>query len=210
MNQDKPVVMLVHGLWMCPNAMRYWGWHLRRHGYRVLYFNYASRRRELDDSVERLARRLENLPTTTLHLVGHSMGGLVILRLLEKYPDLPPGRVVTAGSPLKGSKVATELGLRPFWRWALGCARIPLATPPVQPTTREHGVIIGNSGWGLGHWLSPLPEPHDGVVSMAEALWPAATDTLTLAVGHSPMLVSRAVIDAVAGFLAEGRFGGGG
>ena len=58
------------------------------------------------DITERLQAYVRELAPGTLHLVAHSLGGLVVHRFLERYPDQPPGRVVLLGTPLVASRAA--------------------------------------------------------------------------------------------------------
>ena len=44
-----------------------------------------------------------------VHLLGHSLGGIVILRCLERHPQQPPGRVVIMGTPSMASQAAVAL-----------------------------------------------------------------------------------------------------
>ena len=93
------VVVYVHGLWLN-------GWEgawLRRRLSRQLKcatrrFAYPSVTADLNANARALGRFLAATPADTLHLVGHSLGGLVILELFRNGSPLPPGRVVLLGS----------------------------------------------------------------------------------------------------------------
>ncbi len=91
----------------------------------------------------------------TLHLVGHSLGGLVILKLFERGggADLPPGRIVLLGPPLRGSRAARNLARLPFGKTILGRGiqeeALAAARPPLEPAARTGG-HCGRPGIGRG------------------------------------------------------------
>src|SRR5271169_6131112 len=111
-SRTKPVstvVVYVHGLWLSGNEA---GILLRRLArqlnVKTRAFSYASMTSSISDSARALATFLREQRADTLHLVGHSLGGLVILKLFEngEGAQLPPGRIVLLGSPLNGSSTA--------------------------------------------------------------------------------------------------------
>ena len=64
-------------------------------------------------SAARLPEFLTRIPGATVHLVGYSLGGLVIRALFQFHPGQRPGRVVLLGSPQTGSRAAEQF--RRFW-----------------------------------------------------------------------------------------------
>ncbi|MBT8069830.1 MAG: alpha/beta hydrolase, partial [Gammaproteobacteria bacterium] len=77
-------IMLVHGLWNRGWSMAAMAKRLRARGHDVLVFSYPTRNKTLDGHADELHEFiLENRRDLSgqrpLHLVGHSMGGLVIL-----------------------------------------------------------------------------------------------------------------------------------
>ena len=102
-------VVLVHGIWMSSLELVLLARRLRRCGYRTLRFHYRSLRRTVRQNAAHLARRVQQLPAGQIHLVGHSLGGLVVLQALQDHPDLVTGGVVLLGSPVGGSAVARRI-----------------------------------------------------------------------------------------------------
>jgi pimeloyl-ACP methyl ester carboxylesterase len=203
------VVILVHGLWVHGIAMELMRRRVARCGFRALAYSYPSMRLTLAENAERFARFCRNVAAPRLHLIGHSLGGLVILRMLERTPGLPPGRVVLAGAPVAGSFAARRLARLPGGRAALGRSAPEWhgSAHPVSDTGRDIGVIAGSLPLGMGRVVAPdLPAPSDGVVSVAETRLPAMRDHIVLNVSHSGMLISRAVARQICAFLREGAF----
>jgi len=87
-------IVLVHGLWNRGWMMAMLARRLRARGHKVRVFSYPTRADNLDGHADELHSFLLKNETEELHLVGHSMGGLVILNMLSRYDGLPPGRVV--------------------------------------------------------------------------------------------------------------------
>jgi len=202
-------VVLVHGLWVHGIAMELMRRRVARCGYRALAYSYPSMRLTLAENAERLQRYCRDIAAPRLHFVGHSLGGLIILRMLERAPGLPPGRAVLLGSPVAGSLAARRLARLPGGRSALGrtAPEWHEAATLRASTGREIGVIAGRMGVGIGRIVAPdLPAPSDGVVSVAETRLQAARDHIVLDVNHFGMLLARSVARQVCTFLREGAF----
>jgi pimeloyl-ACP methyl ester carboxylesterase len=211
------VVVYVHGLWLggAESVL------LRRRLSRALgaesrVFSYPSVSASVTENAAALGRYLRSIPADTLHLVAHSMGGLVILKLFEAgfaladvAQSLPPGRVVLTGSPVRGSRSAERLARLPFGRALLGRSASEVLLVPCERRWqggRDLGVIAGELGLGLGRLLGKMEGPSDGTVWVEETDLPGATDQLRLRVSHSGMVFSARVARQVAAFLRDGRF----
>ena len=81
----------------------------REYGMRVSLFNYPSVRGTLDQNATSLAAFIKDQNVGTAHIVGHSLGGVLALRMHANHPTFLPGRVVCLGSPLTGSRAANYL-----------------------------------------------------------------------------------------------------
>ncbi|MCP4700205.1 MAG: alpha/beta hydrolase [Gammaproteobacteria bacterium] len=207
---DKPVVVLVHGLWTNGMDMTLLRRRLQRYGFACRQFRYHSVRTECEKNVLRLHHFLQAIPAPAIHLVGHSMGGLVIRCLFHKYPQQRPGRIVTLGTPHQGSHVARFLNARPWLRWMLGHAVETglLGDAPAWRGKTELGSIGGNTSIGMGRLIPGLPKPNDGTVALAETLLPGMTGHITLSLAHFAMLLSGEAAKQVNNFLKKGSFSG--
>jgi pimeloyl-ACP methyl ester carboxylesterase len=203
-------VVFVHGLWFNGREAVLLRRRLaRRLGARDSVFSYRSVSATMSHNAAALREHLALLRVDTLHLVGHSLGGLVILKLFEAPPAIAPGRIVLLGSPLNGSRAAEGLARFSLGRRMLGvgiAGEVLRRRPRHWAGGRDLGIIAGDASFGLGRLVGRLEEPNDGAVSVAETRLPGAADHLVLRVSHSGMLFSAGVAEETAAFLRDGRF----
>ena len=200
-------IVLVHGLWNRGWSMTAMAKRLRSRGHQVIVFSYPTRGDDMDGHADDLYSLLTKTKADALHLVGHSMGGLVILNMLNRYDDLPPGRVVLMGSPVKGSGAVKRLEKLPGQKFLFGKVRDNLLQGIEHtPQGRETGVICGTRALGFGQISGRPDEPNDGSVTVSETQLDGLTDCIELPVAHSEMLVSIEVVEQVEQFLLHGMF----
>jgi hypothetical protein len=213
-------LLYVHGLWLNGwESVLLRGRLARELGCETDAFSYSSVGAGIAANARALGEFLDGMPADTLHLVAHSLGGLVLLELFEsvlsadgRLPSgklLPPGRIVFLGSPVQGSLAAQHLARLPFGKSIMGLtANEVLVAPRVRRWngTRDLGVIAGSLPLGLGRLVGPLEAPNDGTVLVEETRLPGATQHLTLNTSHSALVYSAAVARQAAAFLRQGRF----
>lgn len=165
-------------------------------------------RRSVADNAAALSRFIAGLEATRIHIVAHSLGGLISLHYAQTQPDARLRTMVLLGSPVAGSSVARRLNQTRLGRAFLGQARAALmaGVRPHLPKSLPIGVIAGTLGIGLGRWILPLRGDHDGTVLVEETRLPEATDSVTLPVSHTGLMFSARVAHAVTEFLRTGRF----
>ena len=205
---DGARVVVVHGLWMNGLVMLPLARRLQRCGFAVTRHGYQSVRRGLRENAQRLSAVCEK-SGAPLHLVGHSLGGLLIMTMLHNHPQVKVHRVVLLGSPYASSVAAQGMARFSTGRGMLGrTLREWLRQPrPSIPDGVELGVIAGDVAIGLGRLVAPLRKPNDGVVILDETHVPGAADSIVLHTSHTAMLVLPVVAHAVCAFLKNGRFG---
>ncbi len=204
----RETVVLVHGIWMRGGSLFLLQSRLRECGFDCRAFTYRSVRRSAANNADRLQAFLAGIDADIVHLVGHSLGGIVILHLFERHPRQPPGRVVFLGSPVRGSAVARRGAQHAVSRLVLGeSLRGALCggTPPWR-ATRPLGIVAGTRSIGIGRVLGGLRGPNDGTVAVCETRVAEAADSVELPVSHSGMVASRRVAAQVCAFLKSGRF----
>ncbi len=200
-------VVLVHGLWVRALVMARLANRLRTAGFDTHLFNYKTRSGALPAQAEQLHRFISKRSLTTLHLLAHSLGGLVAMEMLARYRDLPPGRVVLLGSPVNGSELVRRLTRGATGKLFFGNSGEALAGGcNHQSGGRQTGLIAGNRPYGLGRLVRIFDLPNDGTVAVAETRLNGPASHIELPVTHTGMLFSAAVAEQVICFLKSGAF----
>ena len=203
-------IVYVHGLWLKGHEAAWLRRRLARDlGAETHAFSYSSVSAGAAANALKLAEFLAQIPADTLHLVGHSLGGLVILKLFEIAPPTAMGRIVLLGSPVCGSRVAQRLADLPYGRKILGLTvddELLTPRPRRWQAACDLGVIAGDVGLGLGRLVGRFAEPNDGTVAVSETYLEGAADHWVGRASHSGMLFSAAVAKQTAAFLRGGRF----
>jgi pimeloyl-ACP methyl ester carboxylesterase len=181
---------------------------LEARGFRTHLVSYDSLKHSPEENARTLYDEICALGASRINLVGHSLGGIVILHLLHQHPELPIDKVVLIGSPVRGSSVARQMSERPLLRPLLGRSveKGLLGGAPEFAAGFPLGIITGRGKLGITALLYPTGDDSDGVVRESETLIDNATDRITLPLSHSTLIFSRRCTDYVARFLTEGRF----
>ena len=192
-------VALVHGYLANRFVLEILAARLRRRGFQPRPWGYWNMRCSLLVHAERFARRLMELDADgavdRLHVVTHSMGGLIARAALDRYRPAKLGRVVMLAPPNKGSFVATRVA------GSVGRVLKPVAELSTGPES------LANS----------LPMPRDVEIGVIAAEWDALVSDdstrpdvphchVTLPTFHSGLLFRRDAAEHVAAFLTTGRF----
>ena len=214
----KGTALYVHGLWMTGAESLVLRRRLAARGWALRVFRYSSLREPMDAVVRRCARQAQELARRTskpVHLLGHSLGGIVIYRMFEtgllKADEFCGDfcRVVFAGTPARGSAAARVLGQHPLLRKMLGHTGerdLLQGLPMAWPFPPQLGIIAGSGGKGLGMLVTRLPSPHDGTVSVAETELDGATDRCVLPLSHALMCMAPGMAEQTVRFFEQGRF----
>jgi triacylglycerol lipase len=169
-------VILLHGLGMRQFIMGRMARRLRRNGWHVVNFGYASMHMPMDEVarlVSQVAHGLTLRGARTVSLVGHSLGGIVAAAAAARADEdgWRPGHLVLLGSPIQGSSAAEAWDKRGFFgiagtggqavlRKNLGIFKLP--DVPVL-------VIAGGTGFRVG--VTPwLKGDNDGTVTVQETI----------------------------------------
>jgi len=207
-------VICLHGIWAHGVTMYLIKRRLEKeYGMNVLMFNYPSVRGTLDENADLLSRFIAREGLDATHIIGHSLGGVIALRMLANDPDAVPGRIVCVGSPLTGSRAAAFLSTQDWAEPMLGRS---LTAGVVHAAAnewashvceqREVGIIAGTSPYGFGRLVTTFDGENDGSVAVSETRLEGARDHICMDVSHKSMLVSSSVVDQAAAFLKRGEF----
>ena len=213
MSVAKTVVCL-HGVWMPGAVMTLVKRRLESEfDYDAHLFSYPSISGTLDENAQSLADFVAEKQFDRVHLVGHSLGGVVSLRMLALQPDAPVDRVVCLGSPLCGSRAASHVNQTDWGNTILGKSLTEgvvdgAANQWARDVTasREVGVIAGTVPVGVGQLLTSFEGDNDGTVAVSETQLPGIKDHICMAVNHKGLVISSDVIDQTAAFLKRGEF----
>lgn len=193
------VVVLIHGL----GANRWFLWSLDRHlvraGFRTINWSYPSVRREIEThgrSLRQLLRHLEEDPgCQRIHLVTHSMGGIIARWALAEWIPGKLGRIAMLGPPNQGSHVATRVARLLGW----------FCKPLSQLSDRADSFVnLLPAPQGLE--IGVIAALHDRVVRVRSTFLPVQADHLEVPCGHNMILFRRDVALHVEWFLKSGAF----
>lgn len=199
-------VVLVHGVGLRGAEILPLRCRLQKYGYQTRQFSYSAWGVSLDKNAAYLHKFLEGEKAETIHLVGHSLGGLLIYQLFRDYPQQHPGRVVTLGTPHQGSKIAYRLSRQSWGNFILGRSIMTgLFAPIPPPPNRDVGIIAGSLDIGTG-WLLRVPAPNDSLIAVEETRCAGVYKHIILPVSHTGLLVAPRVAKQVSNFLKTGHF----
>lgn len=207
-------IVIVPGIYTPQIALLPLAHRFKQQGYQTIIASHRFLMRTPEHNAESLYQQIQRLNHPAVHLVGHSLGGLVILHMLNFARELPVKRVVLLGTPVLGSAIARKIHARPWARWLLGKSVVngllhgvpDLQLGDVQPK-REIGVLYGTVQAGLSSILfRTQQELGDGVVLSSETKLTAATDRASIPHSHAIMLFSKVAADSSLQFIRTGQF----
>jgi pimeloyl-ACP methyl ester carboxylesterase len=206
MPTQAPRVLLLHGLMMRSPALLPLSRRLRKAGFATETFSYSTLWRSPGEAMERLAMRLYAMAPEPVHLVAHSLGGLVALETLSRYQKLPPGRVVCMGSPIAGSTAARGLAGKGLGLVSGRAGALLRGGLVALPPGRQVGMLAGTKSMGMGKWFSRFDGQNDGTVMVWETRLAGLSDHAVIESSHSGLVFSEQAARLAAGFLETGRF----
>ncbi len=214
----REIVVLVPGILELWIALGLLGRRLAGQGFDPTIHRYPSTRRWIEEHADALHAALDRRTdgfSRPFHLVGHSMGGLVIRACLARHgrgaASLPGlGRVAFLGTPHHGARLASVWGDRWIYRAVFGTkagqqlrpeASFFATTPaPAVPFGTIAGARGGSGGTGDG--------ASDRLVEVASTRLAGEADWMLVRADHHGMVYRRDVAEAVGRFLRTGRFRG--
>ena len=195
----RDIVILVHGLLANTAIMRSLARWLEPAFHRVCNWGYDSMWSPIERHAERLAELLRGLdregPHDRIHLVTHSMGGIIARVALGEYLPERFGRFVMIAPPNRGSHVARRLApflgrICPPLVQLADCEKSFVCNLP-QPTVRELGIIAAKTDYLVPEECTRLG---------------CECDYIVLPGLHSSLLWRQETADQVRHFLENGSF----
>ncbi len=212
---DAAGVVLLHGIARTFRSMRKLERALRLAGFATLNLDYESRKKPLDalaadihPAITDFSERIDG----PLHMVAHSMGGLLARVYVASHRPHRLGRVVMLGTPNRGSEVADLLKNLSIYRAFYGPAGLQLSTgqdgtlTALPPPDYTVGIIAGTRALDPLASMLILPRPNDGRVSVQSSRLDGMADHVTVKASHTGLVRHPAAIDQTIAFLQDGRF----
>lgn len=200
-------VVLVHGLGRSRLSLLPLARRLRDVGFATINVPYTPTFHRFETLVALFHDYLvKELRTERYHLVGHSLGNMLIrARFAQGYPA-ELGYIVMLAPPNHPPRLARKLrSFPPFRLWA-GDSGQQLASQAFYdalPTpTVPFGVIAGSKGQPF-----TFSEPNDGIVTVESTRLAGMKEHLVVPHTHTFMMNSPAVAEATIHFLQHGNFG---
>ena len=201
-------VAMVHGLARTSVSMRILALRLQRAGFPTADTRYHSTRLTLREATKIVTGQVEKIARNSggpVHLVGHSLGGVISLRIKKNRPDLVH-RVVQLGSPNRGSALAEALKDNGLASSFFGPVLAELAED-LSDDWRRDPDVVAFAGTEIPPQLSRvygILGPNDGMVSVRSAWGREAGVRLTASTFHGGMPLSASVARATIAFLKHG------
>ncbi|NBB80010.1 MAG: alpha/beta fold hydrolase [Verrucomicrobia bacterium] len=205
-------IVLLHGLSRTPRSMGALQRALQNERYTVHNLGYDSRHHPIPVLAEHVAREIgsRTAGATTVHMVTHSMGGILVRQMEATQPLATLGRVVMLSPPNHGSEVVDRIGHTWIFDQVNGPAGKQLGTAPesfvnqLGPVQFECGVITGDRSI---NWINScmIPGPNDGKVSVERARVDGMSAFKVIHATHSFIMSNRKVIADVVSFLKTGE-----
>lgn len=209
-SKKKEAVVFIHGIWVNGLEMALLRQRVAAAGYECHQFRYKSLSKTPKENAARLNQYLSTLENDVIHLVAHSLGGIVVMHLFHDFPQQNQGRVVLLASPIHGSQVAEHIFKAGILRSFLGRSvnQGLLGNVPQWNSGHDIGMIAGTKGIGLGILFAPraLEKPNDGTVSLSATKSNAIKEHYAVPYSHQGMLFALPVANLVCHFLQNGTF----
>ena len=195
---DIPII-LIHGFFHNRSGFFAMRQRLHRRGFLKLYtFDYPTLTRSIETLAERLAERVEEVLLYTrrerVHLVGHSLGGLIARYYIQKLGgEYRVSKCVTMGTPHTGTMAAwlsaapTAIQMRPGSKFLE-----TLNALPVPPNVRWYSFYSRRDVMVFPHTNAMLSEKKFNAINFN-------MDNQ----GHLSFLLSPSVIDTVVEYLRD-------
>lgn len=205
MKKDDTVVLL-HGQGRTRLSMVILSKRFRSAGYQTLNFPYNQPIHSLDEISGQLIEFIrKKVKTTNYHLIGHSLGNIIIRNAFRKeYPD-GLGKIVMLAPPNQPAHLAKRLKKNPVYRKFTGDSGQKLSEEEfyrdLPVPTVPFGVIAGDKGQSL-----TFSEPNDAVVTVESTKLEGMADWLLLHHGHTFIMNCKDTFEYCQRFIERGRF----
>lgn len=216
-SKSEEVVVMLHGLWRSVRAMQPLANHLNKSGYTTINMPYPSFRYDLEDLAHNILHRIRLWldKGKKIHFVTHSLGGVVLRKVIEMLEpqDLSKvGRVVMLAPPHQGSEIIDWLGESPLklFKGVLGPASNFLSTKYMSAEKAEFcsdidALIIMGDKSSLPFFRTLLEDSNDGIVSVEKGRLLGTNYFKIIEADHTFISSNSKVMDTVSRFIRIGK-----
>ena len=199
-------IVLLHGQGRTRLSMVVLGKRFRSAGYQTLNFPYNQTIRSLDEISGQLVEFIgQKVKTSDYHLIGHSLGNVIIRNAFRKDYPAGLGKIVMLAPPNQPAHLAKRLKKNLIYRLFTGDSGQKLSEEKFYrdlPIPRvPFGVIAGDKGQSL-----TFSEPNDGVVTVGSTKLEGMADWILLHHGHTFIMNCKDTFEHCVRFVESGRF----
>lgn len=202
----KEKVFLLHGMGRSTMSMLLMKSHLNQSGFEAESFPYSAAKNNLDQITDDFLKHIkENTEGKTYHLIGHSLGNIIIRNGFKKTYPPGLGRIVMLAPPNHPQDAAKAIAPNPIYKMITGDSGQKLGDEdfyrdlPVPSV--EFGVIAGDKGPEF-----VFGEPNDFVVTVESTKLNGMKEHLVLPRAHALIMNSADVKSACVNFIKNGSF----
>jgi triacylglycerol esterase/lipase EstA (alpha/beta hydrolase family) len=203
----KETVVLVHGQGRTRASLVILQHRLKRAGYRTATLGYSGAFEDLEEITNKLHRVIEkDVQTQRYHLVGHSLGNVIIRSGFRRRYRAGLGRIVMLAPPNSPAALAKRWHKRLWYRVIFGDPGQKLADDKYYAAlpvpTVEFGVIAGSKS----HTDLHSDAQSDGVVLLENTKLPGMADWVVVEHTHTFIMNTTNTFELLVRFLRTGRF----
>ena len=180
-------ILFIHGLFMNGMDMSLLRYRFKKSGYNTFQFSYKSTQHTPLENAHKLSEFICSIQSRKIHVVCHSLGGLVLRHYLNLYPAKNLGNIVMLGTPNETSIFAYKLLELKIGKKLLGKSIVNGLTGKLPKWDNKYklGIIAGNFRL-VYRLISPIiKSANDGIVSVEETKLDGSIDHITLKLSHT-------------------------
>ena len=198
-DEARELVVLLHGLGRTRRSMLPIARAVGAAGFSTLNYGYRSRHARAAEHGRALGRRLAAVGHDTslsrIHVIGHSLGNILIRWVIAYERPSRIGHIVMLGPPNQGSRMADRFA--PWLTWF---------SNPLPDLTTDEGGTSRSIPTPPGIPIGIIAGDRDGLVSVAETHLAGEREHRVVRSGHTFMMRRAEVHRLTIAFLRTGHF----
>jgi len=197
--EDADCVVLLHGLGRTSTSMNGLAEYLNENGFNIYNFGYPSQKYDIHTlSIDYFGEYVSDVcKGQELHIVTHSLGGILVRYYLQDHEIDNLGRIVMLAPPNQGSEYADSVQTFPFSKSIIGPALFELGTD-------SNGVPLAIDSADAD--IAIIAGSKDKKVSTESAMLDDSSAFLVVDTAHTFIMNNDYVRAAVLRYLMFGQF----